>query len=103
MKPKCCAVHSVLEFLNSAAGRCSTMLIRSTALGAASALLLLAGLATGQAGPASNETKVAEAAPSQVHPVAAVERDDDASCSRARRRLWIEGEGWVVRRITTCR
>jgi hypothetical protein len=29
--------------------------------------------------------------------------DDDAACTRARRRLWVEGEGWVVRRITTCR
>lgn len=25
------------------------------------------------------------------------------ACNKARRRLWIEGEGWVVRRITTCR
>ncbi|MCJ2096098.1 MULTISPECIES: hypothetical protein [unclassified Methylobacterium] len=79
------------------------MTIRSTAAGAASALLLLASLANAQAAPGATETKVAEAAPPQVHPVAAVERDDEASCSRARRRLWIEGEGWVVRRITTCR
>ncbi|MCJ2057436.1 hypothetical protein MKL09_12800 [Methylobacterium sp. J-048] len=79
------------------------MTIRSTGTGAASAFLLLASLATAQAAPAGNETKVAEAAPTQVHPVAIVEHDDDASCSRARRRLWIEGEGWVVRRITTCR
>ncbi|SFM28311.1 hypothetical protein [Methylobacterium pseudosasicola] len=79
------------------------MTIRSTAAGAASALLLIASLAAAQAAPGATETKVAEAAPQQVHPVAAVERDDDASCSRARRRLWIEGEGWVVRRITTCR
>jgi len=79
------------------------MTIRSTAAGAASAFLLLAGLATAQAAPTGTETKVAEAAPTQVHPVAAIEREDDATCSRARRRLWIEGEGWVVRRITTCR
>ena len=79
------------------------MILRSTAIGAASAVLLLAALAPAEAAPGATETKVAEASPQQVHPVTAVERDDDASCSRARRRLWIEGEGWVVRRITTCR
>ena len=68
--------------------------------GVAGATLLLATVA-GQAANGPAETKVAEANP-QVH-AASVERDDDATCSRARRRLWIEGEGWVVRRITTCR
>jgi hypothetical protein len=29
--------------------------------------------------------------------------DDAANCSRSRRRLWVEGEGWIVRRVTTCR
>ena len=39
-----------------------------------------------------------------VKRVAEVDSDDDgAACTRARRRLWVEGEGWVVRRITTCR
>ena len=38
--------------------------------------------------------QVAEAAPE-----AAV---DAPGCSKARRRLWVEGEGWIVRRITTC-
>ena len=76
------------------------MMIPVKAAGLAGAVLLFATLSAHAAnGPA--ETKVAEAG-SQVH-AAAVERDDDATCSRARRRLWIEGEGWVVRRITTCR
>ncbi|MDP4004916.1 hypothetical protein [Methylobacterium sp. NEAU K] len=79
------------------------MMIRSTATGAASAILLLASLVAAEAAPSQAETKVAEATQPQVHPVAAVDRDDDATCSRMRRRLWIEGEGWVVRRITTCR
>ncbi|MCJ2068766.1 hypothetical protein MKK75_08115 [Methylobacterium sp. J-030] len=77
------------------------MTFRTTALGAASAVLLLTTVA-GQAAGASGETKVADAGP-QVHAATGAERDDEASCSRARRRLWIEGEGWVVRRITTCR
>jgi hypothetical protein len=76
------------------------MMIRTYAAGAAGAVLLFAAVAA-QAADGPAETKVAEASP-QVHP-AAVERDDDVTCSRARRRLWIEGEGWVVRRITTCR
>ena len=71
----------------------------SIALGA---LLLLGGPIAADAAPTAATAKVAEAAP-QIHSAAAVERDEDAACSRARRRLWIQGEGWVVRRITTCR
>jgi hypothetical protein len=26
----------------------------------------------------------------------------DPSCASARKRLWVESEGWVVRRVTTC-
>ncbi|MBE7249332.1 MAG: hypothetical protein INR63_30715 [Actinomycetospora chiangmaiensis] len=76
------------------------MMIRLKAAGLAGAAVLLATLAA-QAASDPGETKVAEAS-TQVH-AASVDRDDDATCSRARRRLWIEGEGWVVRRITTCR
>ncbi|KAB1075801.1 hypothetical protein F6X51_03040 [Methylobacterium planeticum] len=51
-------------------------------------------------------TKVADAGQS-LRPVAAVAEGEDegetANCSRTRRRLWVEGEGWIVRRITTCR
>jgi hypothetical protein len=28
--------------------------------------------------------------------------DQDANCTKSRKRLWVEGEGWVVRRVTTC-
>lgn len=46
--------------------------------------------------------KVAEVA--QPRPVAVTESDEDsAACSRSRKRLWLEGEGWVVRKVTTCR
>ena len=73
---------------------------RSTVSGAA---FLLASLTAAQGAPAADATtRVAEAA-APIRPVAAIERDDDTACSRTRRRLWIEGEGWVVRRITTCR
>lgn len=45
-------------------------------------------------------TKIAEAAQAQT-----TVADDDAStnCNKSRKRLWVEGEGWVVRRVTTCR
>jgi hypothetical protein len=26
----------------------------------------------------------------------------DANCTKSRKRLWVEDEGWVVRRVTTC-
>ncbi|WP_147282358.1 hypothetical protein [Microvirga subterranea] len=29
-------------------------------------------------------------------------RNDDVACDRSRKRLWVEGEGWIVRRVTTC-
>ena len=28
---------------------------------------------------------------------------EDAGCAKTRKRLWVQGEGWVVRRVTTCR
>ena len=27
---------------------------------------------------------------------------DQENCLRSRKRLWVAGEGWVVRRVTTC-
>ena len=27
---------------------------------------------------------------------------DDAICSKSRKRLFVEGEGWIVRKLTTC-
>jgi hypothetical protein len=29
--------------------------------------------------------------------------DAEAVCTKVRRRLWVEGEGWVVRRVGQCR
>jgi hypothetical protein len=28
--------------------------------------------------------------------------DDGLSCSQSRKRLFVEGEGWIVRKVTTC-
>ena len=27
----------------------------------------------------------------------------DEGCSRVRRKLWVEGDGWIVRRVSLCR
>ncbi|MGU3538639.1 hypothetical protein [Methylobacterium sp. A54F] len=75
-----------------------------TTAGFSAALLLMAALPVAAA-PAADHgpTRVAEAS-DPVKPAAAVENEEDnTNCSRARRRLWVEGEGWIVRRITTCR
>ncbi|MDR7035299.1 MULTISPECIES: hypothetical protein [Methylobacterium] len=70
------------------------------------ALLLLAGGSAALAAPGADRspTRVADASQT-VRPVASVTEaeDDTANCSRSRRRLWVEGEGWIVRRVTTCR
>jgi len=29
-------------------------------------------------------------------------QNGDVACDRSRKRLWVEGEGWIVRRVTTC-
>ncbi|WP_407529079.1 hypothetical protein [Methylobacterium oryzisoli] len=31
------------------------------------------------------------------------ESAEDANCTTARKRLFVDGEGWIVRRVTTCR
>lgn len=78
-------------------------MLKILAATALAAPLLAAGLGAASAAPASDRgvAKVAEAS-TNVRPVAA-EPEEEANCSRARKRLWIEGEGWIVRRITTCR
>ncbi|MEH3118554.1 MAG: hypothetical protein PGN25_13420 [Methylorubrum populi] len=80
------------------------MIAHSIAVAALAGLVLTAApsLAAQTAGR-STTTQVAEAA--QVAQTASVaEGDEDgANCNKQRRRLWIEGEGWIVRRVTICR
>lgn len=61
-----------------------------------------AALAAPVANPGPDKAAAASAA---VTPVAAItESEDEAvNCSRSRKRLWVEGEGWIVRRVTICR
>jgi hypothetical protein len=50
--------------------------------------------------PAS-KTKFAQAEPETTSSVTKA-ADDEPACNRPRRRLWVEGEGWVVRRVSVC-
>lgn len=72
-----------------------------------SALVLAAGMAlslSGGARAASEGVSTVAEASAAVRPASVAEGEDDAgTCSRIRRRLFVEGEGWIVRRITTCR
>lgn len=40
---------------------------------------------------------------SDARPAEAEAEEESANCSKLRKRLWIEGEGWLVRRVTICR
>lgn len=70
-------------------------------------ILLLGGigLSGAVAAPAASQGPAETGSGRSITPVAAVtEADEDtANCSRTRRRLWVDGEGWIVRRVTTCR
>ncbi len=70
--------------------------------------LLLVPLAPAEAAPqerarqAATEkvTKLAEAEPAATSSLKGAE--EEQVCNRPRRRLWVEGEGWVVRRVSAC-
>ncbi|HEU6441289.1 MAG TPA: hypothetical protein VFF38_02920 [Microvirga sp.] len=49
----------------------------------------------------SNGTAVAV---KDVEETGSIETDavDTSTCDRSRKRLFVEGEGWIVRRVTTC-
>lgn len=78
-----------------------------TNLTAAAALgLVLTGIAAAPARaappPDRAPKQVAEAV--QIRPVAATETEEETTnCNTQRRRLWVESEGWIVRRVTICR
>ena len=78
------------------------------------AIAIALGSVLACAGPAAAGPKAAEptriaaaelsrAADSADGASAIVKSDEEPGCYRARKRLWVEGEGWIVRRVTTCR
>ena len=87
--------------LRTAAG---TLLFGST--------LLLVPLAPAAAAPVQQDrarstasvkpTKLAEADPVTTSSVSKAAGEEEPACNRPRRRLWVESEGWVVRRVAAC-
>ena len=49
----------------------------------------------------SSSKSRATSEPQATGSVPAVEVEN-ANCTKSRKRLWVEGEGWIVRRVTTC-
>lgn len=77
-------------------------MLRSLLLGV---VCLGCGLASAQARTtrsASAEQPAAQTEPA-VRPVSAMVSEGHPVCTHTRRRLWLEGEGWVVRKIANCR
>jgi hypothetical protein len=87
--------------LRTAAG---TLLFGST--------LLLVPLAPAEAAPVQQDrarsaapvktTKLAEVDPATTSSLSKAAGEEEPGCNRPRRRLWVEGEGWVVRRVSAC-
>lgn len=48
--------------------------------------------------------KPTEVAAKDVEETGAIQADapDTSTCDRSRKRLFVEGEGWIVRKVTTC-
>ncbi|MEH3144923.1 MAG: hypothetical protein PGN34_06155 [Methylobacterium frigidaeris] len=55
--------------------------------------------------PSASAKPTAKVASRDVATTAATQEDaqDDANCTTSRKRLWVDSEGWIVRRVTTCR
>ena len=68
---------------------------------------VLIGLTAGPAHAAPpagrSAPQMAEATQVSQTATASDSEEDSANCNKQRRRLWIEGEGWIVRRVTICR
>jgi hypothetical protein len=82
-------------------------------LGLAATIMVLACGNTAFAAQAAHPTARGEAAPAirqatvtaqntQGGVGVGVEVDDGKTCGQSRQRLFVEGEGWIVRRVTTC-
>ena len=84
----------------------------ATLLAGSALLLAPVSIAASQAAPA-RAGGVAAPAPSKLadstastETTGSVQRsasEEEPVCERPRKRLWVEGEGWVVRRVTICR
>jgi hypothetical protein len=51
--------------------------------------------------PRESTTKIAAQDPETTGSIQS-QPNTEANCARSRMRLWVEGEGWIVRKVTTC-
>ena len=70
--------------------------------------LIMVSSGSAEASPtrAAQGAKVAAAVadePSQTSSIVNPSAGQQTSCDRSRKRLWVEGEGWIVRRVAICR
>jgi hypothetical protein len=74
--------------------------------GTGAVMLLATPLASVLAVPAetrsSGTTRAGAIAAENATGSVAKSAEEDSDCRNFRRKLWIEGEGWIVRRLTTC-
>lgn len=77
-------------------------MFRSLFLGVVCAGLMI-GAAQARTARAASAEPVAETGEGGVRPVSVVVPESAPVCTHTRRRLWLEGEGWVVRKIPQCR
>lgn len=47
-------------------------------------------------------TTLASKDPETTSSIVSDQDGEGLNCDRSRKRLWVEGEGWIVRRVTTC-
>ena len=92
-----------IAILSRAAGlaACAALLLQVANLGLSSAVAASSSAPTTKAASSS----LAAATPADVkdpQTTSSVSTAEDDKCLRSRKRLWVEGEGWVVRRVTTC-
>ena len=71
--------------------------IRNSLVGA----LVVAGAVQVGAAHAAAEREAAKAADARASRFTALGRE--APCFQARKRLWVDGRGWIVRRVAACR
>ena len=60
--------------------------------------------APSEARQAAGRTQTAAAAAAAVDATGSVAKptEEEPNCQKARRKMFVEGEGWIVRRVTTC-
>jgi hypothetical protein len=92
------------RYSRSGAGlACLTLLLGTCAALISAAPLQAAPIAPAKERVAKERVAKAEvAAASDETTASARDSQESAGCQRPRRKLWVDGEGWVIRRVTIC-